>query len=552
MSDPTSMNSAVQVYKRFVPDPLRAAAASTLPDGMRRSVKRSLAQTLRRREARLHQRALRRVRRAGLGRSERRTEAPDGRIGHVHTGLTTDLARRFDHDLVTRALDSAGICWFAVPALDDRRICLAVEQRDKGAVRRVLRALLEEHTGYVTSVSPAQPDNPGEPGSHVKAWKHYAKARVIRLAWLRTEPTENLWTGDDQGIEIEFWTRNTNLPTERLIGPRPNRVQRAVPSDAPGVEIGFDRLCGYSDTDAELEPTVTLETFDVVRLDEVDFPVDAVVLFEHATPWGEELLRAALRSLHQYAPWTRVIHVLARTEPPGWLSDAEGIDVVRARPGAEAQLHRLPGLAPHFLLLRPGAVVGRPIRPFDYFMPGGAARPRRGRWTAEESIAPWARAAFSATGRAVAHGYAGGPQPHRVETLARLAEKGTALPAAPDGQRAAVVPGTHPLDGVAHHFGQLHTLADPSGEASVTLHAALPGLPVQLRRLLARRDTQQIQLTGLGTNAALAGGGTEAVVGFLHRYFPVASPFEVPSPLEHGPEAPSAPAVSSRKAVRQR
>ncbi|MYV42798.1 sugar phosphotransferase, partial [Streptomyces sp. SID1328] len=66
MSDPTSMNSAVQVYKRFVPDPLRVAAATTLPDGMRRTVKRSLAQTLRRREARLHQRALRRVRRAGL------------------------------------------------------------------------------------------------------------------------------------------------------------------------------------------------------------------------------------------------------------------------------------------------------------------------------------------------------------------------------------------------------------------------------------------------------------------------------------------------------
>ncbi|MFJ5015215.1 sugar phosphotransferase [Streptomyces griseoluteus] len=546
MSDPTSMNSAVQVYKRFVPDPLRAAAATTLPDGMRRTVKRSVAQTLRRREARLHQRALRRVRKAGLGRSERRTVAPDGRVGHVHTGLTIDLARRFDHDLVTRALDAAGICWFAVPALDDRRICLAVESRDKGAVRRVLRALLEEHTGYVTSVSPAQPDTPEEPGSHVKAWKHYAKARVIRLVWLRTEPTENLWTGDDQGIEIEFWTRNTNLPTERLVGPRPNRVQRAVPSDAPGVEIGFDRLCGYSDADAELEPTVTLETFDVVRLDEVDFPVDAVVLFEHATGWGEELLRAALRSLYQYAPWTHTVHVVAQAAPPAWLTAAEGLSVVRARPGAEALLHQLPGLAPHFLLLRPGAVVGRPVRPFDYFMPGGAARPRRGRWTAEEATAPWARAAFAATGRAVGHGYAGGPQPHRVEALTRLAEKGTPLPEAPDAQRAATAPSTHPLDGVAHHFGRLHALADPSGEASVTLHAALPTLPVHLRRLLARRDTQQIQLAGLGTDAALAGGGTAAVVDFLHNYFPV------PSPFERGSEAPSAPVDSSRKAVPQR
>ncbi|MET7614106.1 hypothetical protein ABZX97_23810, partial [Streptomyces seoulensis] len=134
----------------------------------------------------------------------------------------------------------------------------------------------------------------------------------------------------------------------------------------------------------------------------------------------------------------------------------------------------------------------------------------------------------------------------RVEALARLAEKGTPLPEAPDPQRAATVPGTHPLDGVAHHFAQLHALADPSGEASVALHAALPTLPVQLRRLLARRDTQQIQLSGLGTDAALAGGGTAAVVDFLHRYFPV------PSPFERGPEATPAAADSARKAVRQR
>lgn len=520
------MSSAVNVYKRLVPQPVRSAAATTVPVGVRRKVKHRLARTLSRREARLHRRALRRVRKAGLGHSERRTKAPDGRVAHVHSGLTVDLARRLDHELVTQALDAADIPWFAVPALDDRRICLAVDEKDKGAVRRVLRALLEEHTGYVVSVSPAQNDTQAVPGSHVKAWKHYAKAKVIRLTWLRTEPTENLWVGEDQGIEVEFWTVNTAQPTERLIGPRPNRVQRAVPSDAPGVEIGLDRLSGYCDIDGDMEPTVTLENFDVPRIEEITFPVDAVLLWQHRTPWGEELLRAALRSLHQYAPWVDVVHVVAEAEPPAWLRADARLTVVRARPGSEWYLHRLPDIADHFLLLRPGALLGRPVRAFDYFTPSGTTRPRRVPWTPQESFAAWTRTAYAATGRVTGHGYAHGPQPYRAETMARLAETGTAPLPSDDVQRLPVVPGTHPLDGVVHHFGHTNALADPSGEASVALHAALPGIGAHLDRLLVRRDTQQIQLFGLGTDEARARGGARAVVRFLHHYFPVPSVFE--------------------------
>ncbi|MFD5078592.1 sugar phosphotransferase [Streptomyces sp. NPDC058371] len=526
MSDPTSMSSAALVYQRLVPQPVRSAAASTVPGPVRRKVKRGLARTLSRREARLHRRALRRVRKVDFGHSQRRTTSPDGRVGHVHAGLTVDLARRLDHDLVTYALDAADIPWFAVPALDDRRICLAVETRDKGAVRRALRALLEEHTGYVVSVSPANSDTQEIPGSHVKAWKHYGKAKVIRLTWLRTEPTENLWVGEDQGIEIEFWTVNTDLPGERLAGPRPNRVQRTVPSDALGIEIGLDRLSGYCDIDGDMEPTITLEDFDIPRLEEITFPVDAVLLWQHPTPWGEELLRAALRSLHQYAPWVDVVHVLAQAQPPAWLVADERLSVVPAGPGAEWRLHELPDIADNFLHLRPGAVLGRPVRPFDYFTPHGGTRPRRGPWTAEESFAPWTRAAYSATGRVTAHGYAEGPQPYSCETLARLAAAGYAPPQLADGQRLPAVPGTHPMDGLVHHFGQVAGLADPSGEASVALHAALPGIRNHLDRLLVRRDTQQIQFFGLGTEEAHSRGGTEAVVHFLRRYFPVACVFE--------------------------
>ncbi|MEV6124695.1 sugar phosphotransferase [Streptomyces sp. NPDC052077] len=530
MPDPTSMSSAVHVYKRFIPQPVRSAAATTLPAGVRRKVKGGIARTLGRREAWLHRRALRQVRHAGLGGSERRVTAPDGRIAHVHTGLTPDLARRLDHDLVTHALDSAEVPWFAVPGLDDRWISIAVEQRNKGTVRRVLRALLEEHTGYVVSVSPSRNDTREIPGSHVKAWRHYGKARVVRLTWLRTDPTRNLLMGEEHGVEIEFWTANSDLPRERLVGPRPNRVQRAVPADAPGVEIGLDRLSGYCDTDGEMPPTVTLESFDVVRLEEVGFPVDAVLLWQHDTPWAEELLRAALRSLHQYAPWIDVTHVVAQAEPPAWLGGGERLSLVRARPGAEWQLDQLPGVADHFLLMRPGALFGRPVRPFDYFTPGGGTRPRRGPWDARESRAPWTRAALAATGRATATGYAQGPQPYRTDLLARLTAAGQPTLACPDGQSAPTAAGTHPMDGLVHHLGHVSGGADPSGEASVALHAALPGIATHLERLLVRRDVQQLQFLGAATAGAAHEGGTDAVVRFLHRYFPVPSPFEADRP----------------------
>lgn len=528
MARPPALSSAAQVYRRIVPLPVRSVAASRVTPGVRRKVKRGLVRTLDRREARLHRRALRRIRKSDFrGASERRVTAPDGRIAHVHSGLTADLARRLDHDLIAHALDRAEIPWFVVPALDDRRICFAVEQQDKGQIRRVLRALLEEHTGYVVSVSPAENGTRTVPGSYVKAWKNYGKAKVVRITWLRTDPTQNLWIGDDQGIEIEFWTVNNKLPVERLVGPRPNRVQRVVPRDAPGIEIGFERLSGYSDTDGAMDPSVTLENFDIPRLEEITFPVDAVLPWRHDTPWGEELLRAALRSLHQYAPWVDVVHILEQAPAPRWLRSGEHLSVVPAGPDAEEWLHQLADLSDRFLLLRPGALFGRPVRPFDYFSPHGGTRPRRGPWTAQESFAPWTATAHAATGRAVGHGYAPGPQPYTRSALIELAASGFVPGQAVDGQLANALPCTHPADGLIHHFARTAGLADPAGEATVALHAAHPGIRRHLDRLLVRRDTQQMQLSGLGHEASLGRGGTDAVISFLHRYFPVPSPFEV-------------------------
>lgn len=534
MSGSTSLGSAKGVYQKVVPQPVRAAAANHLPPRVRSKVKRRLARAMERRESRLHQRALKQVRETDFAHwPERRATALDGRVGHVHSGLTPGMARRLDHDLITTALDMAKIPWFAVPALDDRRLVLAVPQAHKGSVRRVLRALLEEQTGYVVSVSPADAESGKVPGSHLKAWKSFAKARVIRVVWLRTDPTESLWIGDGQGVEIEFWTTNTALPTPRLIGPRPNRVQRVSPTVIEPVEIAFDRLTGYADIDGDAEPTLTQPGFDAPRIEEIGYPVDAVVLWRHDEPWGEELLRATLRSLYQYAPWIDLIHLVASAPVPPWVRTEGRLVVVPAAPDAEADLHRLQDVSEQFLLFRPGAMLARPVRPFDFFTPSGGTRPRRGPWTAEESTAFWIRAAFAVTGKAIAHGYASGPQPYSRKVLYSVpggADRGAYLV---DTQLTPTLTGTHPLDGLHHHTGHCAGQAEPSGEASFALHAASPDLGIWLERLLVRRDAQQFHLFGLGTAQALSGGGTAAAVRFLSHYYPVPGPFEhaaVPDP----------------------
>jgi hypothetical protein len=527
MSEPGSMSSAANVYQKVVPQPVRAVAAGRVPPRVRRRIKSRLARTLASRESRLHRRSLKQVREAGFTASpEGRAKTPDGRVAHVHTGLTADLVRRLNHDLVTAALDVAGIPWFAVPPLDDRRTALAVPKEHKPAVRRVLRALLEEQTGYVSSVSPADNEGAKTPGSHLKAWKHFAKARVIRLLWVRTDPTQSLWIGDDQGVEIEFWSTNTDLALPRLVGPRPNRVQRVVPTGTSRVEIDHHRLTGYADLASEGESTQVPTGFDILRVEEVTFPVDAVVVWQHTEAWAGELLRATLRSLHQYAPWVDAVHLVALTPAPQWVRSGDWLKIVGAGPDAEAYLHELPGLAEQFLLFRPGAVLACPVRPFDFFTPLGGTRPRRGPWTAQEAAAPWTRTAFSFTARAVAHGFASGPQPYTRSVLRALADGYDWSEYVMDAQTTPHLEGTHPLDGLVHHAAHCAGHAEPSGETTVALHAALPGVQRWLDRLLVRRDAQQFHLFGLGTDEAHSRGGTTAVLDFLSRYFPVESPFE--------------------------
>ncbi len=99
-------------------------------------------------------------------------------------------------------------------------------------------------------------------------------------------------------------------------------------------------------------------------------------------------LRYALRSVHMYAPWVRRIFIATDSPRPAWLAEHPKVTVVRSEEffadpavlpthnshAVEAQLHRIPGLAEHFLYSNDDMFFGRPVVPELFFSGGGVSR----------------------------------------------------------------------------------------------------------------------------------------------------------------------------------
>ena len=130
-------------------------------------------------------------------------------------------------------------------------------------------------------------------------------------------------------------------------------------------------------------------------------------------------LRYALRSLARYAPWVRSVHLVTADQKPPWLNtqtvnlvshrdifpEAAALPVFSNRP-IEFCVHRVPGLAEHFISFNDDVLLGRPVFPGDFFLPDGAPLlwvVRRGKKTMERLLARTEGAASHITAVARAH-----------------------------------------------------------------------------------------------------------------------------------------------------
>ena len=95
-----------------------------------------------------------------------------------------------------------------------------------------------------------------------------------------------------------------------------------------------------------------------------------------------EELRYSMRSVERFAPWVRQIFIVTNGQIPSWLNlDSPRVTLVTheeifpnhthlptySSPAIESHLHRIPGLAPHFIYLNDDVMFGDYVWPEDFY-----------------------------------------------------------------------------------------------------------------------------------------------------------------------------------------
>lgn len=267
-------------------------------------------------------------------------------------------------------------------------------------------------------------------------------------------------------------------------------------------------------------------------------------------------LRYCLRSIAAYAPWIRQVFLVTDDQVPDWLAvEHPGLTVVSHRElfedpdvlpvfnshAIETQLHRIPGLAEHYLYFNDDVFLGRPQRPQNYFPPSGLPKVFHDTRAVPPSSPDSHDDVFTASqratrrkvealaGRTYPRILAHAPHPQSRSLYARLEEQ---------------LPG-----GLAGTSRAVFRTATDLAPVTLSLHLALAqGRAVEgdlVTAYVSTGRTEEVQrLGGLlrdrGTDAFCLADGSEdevspevqqrALKAFLEAYFPVASPYESPAP----------------------
>jgi UDP-glucose 4-epimerase len=219
----------------------------------------------------------------------------------------------------------------------------------------------------------------------------------------RRRPRESRagWKIAEAAVRLEMWA----FGEDEIVAPRPNALTRSRIPRADAVETSVVR-------GGQEWPTLA-GMFDD-HADDVDFNIDMVFSWvdgsepgyiEERQRWGAlsgltsdspparyrqiDELRYALRSVHAFAPWVRRIFVASDSPAPDWLDPRHPqVTFVRSEQffadpsvlptfnshAIESQVHRIPGLAEHFLYSNDDMFFGRPVTPAMFFSPGGISR----------------------------------------------------------------------------------------------------------------------------------------------------------------------------------
>ncbi|HJF48922.1 MAG TPA: stealth conserved region 3 domain-containing protein, partial [Brachybacterium paraconglomeratum] len=267
-------------------------------------------------------------------------------------------------------------------------------------------------------------------------------------------------------------------------------------------------------------------------------------------------LRHSLRSIHRYANWVRRIHLVTDDQVPPWLDvDHPRIHLVSHREliggsrfnshALEASLHRIPGLAEHYLYLNDDVLLGDIAHPGDFFAAPGISRffpsdlpidpgpstaqdrpimaaAKNGRDLIRERFGLEVRTRMRHTVHPQLRSIAERIEQEHPEQVARTRE--AAFRSRTDLSLAASL----------HHW-YAHALgrAVPAEPDYLYVDLAAPGAAQTLDALesLRRYDSFCLNQEEESPDAAMR----RELARFLHRYFPHPAPWELPE----GPDGPS-------------
>lgn len=251
---------------------------------------------------------------------------------------------------------------------------LAIREEDSGAVHAALDAL------------PAHWEvRPSRDGRAISLQPHLAVAgrglertpdlelRVMVMA-RRAEAYHGTAEGSPGRVDAEKWeqTARESLRAERRrYGPPMPRM----PIDAVYTWVDGTDPAWRARRDAAMHETSDNGTVAAVHPSATD----------ESRFCNSDELRYSLRSLHRSARWVRRIHLVTDGQVPSWLRRSDPrIHIVDHREilggsrfnshAIESALHRIPGLAEHYLYLNDDVMFGRIAHPSDFFAAKGVSR----------------------------------------------------------------------------------------------------------------------------------------------------------------------------------